>query len=169
MMGRGAILDVSNGMTQLACTVAAGYRTDRSRPTPKGQRKISTAARKFPRHVLVVDDEPLIRWSIAESLSDAGIDVEQACDAASALRKVTGTPPPFDAVVLDLRLPDMDDLSLLGTLRQLMPDAVLILMTAFGTQEIVAAAEAMGAVVVNKPFELDAVKRLVLEPRADVR
>ena len=42
--------------------------------------------------------------------------------------------------MLDLRLPDMDDLSLLGTLRQLLPGARLILMTAFGTPEIVAEA-----------------------------
>jgi DNA-binding NtrC family response regulator len=167
MMGRGAILDIQRGMTPLSSIVAAGYCAERTHSTHKRQRKISASARKFPRHVLVVDDEPLIRWSIAESLSDAGLDVEQACDAASALRKVVSTPPPFDAVVLDLRLPDMNDLSLLGTLRQLLPGAALVLMTAFGTPEIVAAAQAMGAAVVNKPFELDELKRLVLDAETD--
>ena len=48
--------------------------------------KFSAATEKFPRHVLVVDDEPLIRWSVAESFSDLGFDVEEAADAASALR-----------------------------------------------------------------------------------
>ena len=115
----------------------------------------------------MVDDEPLIRWSVVESLSDHGVDVEQAPDAASALRIVTNTALPFDAVVLDLRLPDMDDLSLLGTLRQLIPGASIVLMTAFGTPELVADAKAMGASVLNKPFELDALKRLVLDPEAD--
>ena len=115
----------------------------------------------------MVDDEPLIRWSVAESLSDLGLDVEQASDAASALRIVTNAALPFDVVVLDLRLPDMDDLSLLGTLRQLMPGASLILMTAFGTPELVADARAMGAAVLNKPFELDELKRLVLGLEAD--
>src|SRR4051812_44180095 len=86
---------------------------------------------KFPPQVLVVDDEPLIRWSIAESLSGLGLDVAQAPDAAAALRIVTNTTPPIQVVVLDLRLPDMNDLSLLGTLRQLLPRARLILMTAF--------------------------------------
>ena len=57
---------------------------------------------------------------------------------------MTTTALPFDVVVLDLRLPDMDDLSLLGTLRQLLPDASLVLMTAFGTPELVAEAHAMG-------------------------
>ena len=117
--------------------------------------------------MLVVDDEPLIRWSVAESLSAIGLDVEQASDAASALRTVTNAALPFDVVVLDLRLPDMDDLSLLGTLRQLMPAASLILMTAFGTPELVADARALGASVINKPFELEDLKRLVVGPEAD--
>ena len=123
--------------------------------------KFRLAQKKSPRHVLVVDDEPLIRWSVAESLSDLGYDVEQASDAGSALRKVTTAALPYDVVVLDLRLPDMSDLSLLGTLRQLMPGAALILMTAFGTPEVFADAAAMGAVVINKPFELTELTSLV--------
>lgn len=123
----------------------------------------------FPRHVLVVDDEPLIRWSVSETLSDLGYDVEQASDAAAALRTVTTAARPFEVVVLDLRLPDMTDLSLLGTLRQLLPDAVLVLMTAFGTAEIIDGAWALGATVLNKPFELDELKRLVSEPRTEVK
>ena len=123
--------------------------------------KFRLAEKKSPRHVLVVDDEPLIRWSVAESLSDLGYDVEQASDATSALRKVTTAALPYDVVVLDLRLPDMSDLSLLGTLRQLLPRAALILMTAFGTADIFAEAAAIGAAVINKPFELDELTRLV--------
>lgn len=116
----------------------------------------------LPLHILVVDDEPLIRWSVAESLSDLGCDVEQAPDAAGALRTVTTTDRAFEVVVLDLRLPDMDDLSLLGTLRQVLPAATLILMTAFGTPEIVAGAAGLGAVVIDKPFELSELRTLVL-------
>jgi len=115
----------------------------------------------FPRHVLVVDDEPLIRWSVSETLSELGYDVEQASDAEAALRLVTTTARPFSLVVLDLRLPDMNDLSLLGTLRQLLPTAALILMTAFGTAEVVAHAQALGATILNKPFELDDLRRAV--------
>lgn len=129
--------------------------------------KFWLAAKKSPRHVLVVDDEPLIRWSVAETLSDLGYDVEQAGDASSALRLVTTSAAPFNVVVLDLRLPDMDDLSLLHTIRQLLPKAMLILMTAFGTPEIVSDAHTMGASVLNKPFELDQLTELVLRGSAD--
>ena len=162
MMASGAILDVQRGMKQVSCMVDPEYWPDRRDPGPKVRGIISPAAEKFPRHVLVVDDEPLIRWSVTESLSDLGLVVEAASDATSALRTVTNAALPFDVVVLDLRLPDMDDLSLLGTLRQLMPGASLILMTAFGTPEIIAAANALGAAVLNKPFELDELKRLVV-------
>jgi DNA-binding NtrC family response regulator len=105
--------------------------------------------------VLVVDDEPLIRWSVTETLAEHGLDVEQASDAASALRAITTKPLSFDVVVLDLRLPDMRDLSLLGTIRQLLPDASVVLMTAYGTDEVMERAVALGAAtVLNKPFEL---------------
>ncbi len=92
------------------------------------------AAGKVPRRLLVVDDEPLIRWSVVETLSGLGMDVEQASDAASALRIITAGPLEFDVIVLDLRLPDMKDLSLMATIRQLQPDASIVLMTAFGSR-----------------------------------
>ena len=114
-----------------------------------------TTARKVPRRVLVVDDEPLIRWSVTETLAGLGLDVEQAGDAASALRAITTDPLEFDVVVLDLRLPDMRDLSLMATIRQLQPDAAIVLITAFGTDDIVERAVGLGArSVLNKPFEL---------------
>lgn len=121
----------------------------------------SRDAEKSPRRILVVDDEPLIRWSVSESLSDLGYDVEEASDATSALRAITTTMLPFDTVVLDLRLPDMDDLSLLATLRQILPQARLVLMTAFGTPELLTSAWELGAGVITKPFELDALTALV--------
>jgi DNA-binding NtrC family response regulator len=88
--------------------------------------------------------------------------VEEAADAASALKIVMNTTLPFQVVVMDLRLPDMHDLSLLSTLRQVLPDARVILMTAFGTPELISGARSLGAVVINKPFELDELNRLVL-------
>ena len=125
-------------------------------------------AEKFPPpSVLVVDDEPLIRWSVSQSLADLGYSVDEASDAASALKIVSTSPEPFVAVVLDLRLPDMNDLSLLGTLRQLMPDAQLILMTAFGSADLMADARARGAEVLLKPFEMGELSRLILERQAD--
>src|SRR5688572_18317228 len=130
---------------------------------PLPEREISgPAVRNIPRRVLVVDDEPLIRWSVTETLAGLGLDVDQAHDAVSALRAVTAAGDPFDVIVLDLRLPDMNDLSLLATIRQILPEASIILVTAFGTDEILERAMALGAVtVLNKPFELGALVDVV--------
>jgi DNA-binding NtrC family response regulator len=157
----GADLDVYRGMKKISCMVEHDFAPGPREATARDARILSAAAEKSPVHVLVVDDEPLIRWSVTASLADVGCTVQQASDAASALRAITTTAWPFDAVVLDLRLPDMDDLSLLGTIRQLIPAATVVLMTAFGTPEIVAEATALGAHAIGKPFELDALRGLV--------
>lgn len=163
MVPAGAILDTERVMRRVASKVGDFFPENGAHVAP-APGKIRAAEQNFPRHVLVVDDEPLIRWSVAESLSDAGLDVEQAGDAASALRIVTTAALAFDVVVLDLRLPDMEDLSLLATIRQLVPNATLVLMTAFGTPDIIADAKALGAAVLSKPFELDELTRLVIGP-----
>lgn len=123
---------------------------------PQSASGISRATvKKPPSRVLVVDDEPLIRWSVTETLARLGFAVEQASDARSALRELTAGGGDFDVVLLDLRLPDMNDLSLLATIRQLQPAAAVILMTAFGTDDVLEHAIALGATtVLDKPFEL---------------
>jgi len=114
------------------------------------------------RTALVVDDEALIRWSVSETLGGLGFAVAQAPDGATAISAITGARLAFDVVVLDLRLPDVDDLSLLRRVRELLPAAVLVLMTAFGTAEVVANARRIGvAGILNKPFELDELSRLI--------
>src|SRR5262245_26636814 len=119
---------------------------------------------KFPPlRVLVVDDESLIRWSLVEVLADSGHLVEEAGDGASALALLSDGRT-FDVVVLDYRLPDSNDLRLLQTLRNLAPCATVIMMTAFGTPEMVDGALELGAYrVVPKPFDVHEMARLVTE------
>ena len=56
--------------------------------------------------MLIVDDEPLIRWSLAETLTDSGHSVIEAGDGEAAVRMLTDADRPFDVVLLDYRLPD---------------------------------------------------------------
>jgi two-component system, NtrC family, response regulator AtoC len=113
--------------------------------------------------VLVVDDEPLIRWSVAETLTDCGYEVVEsgdACEARSAIRDGQA----FDVVLLDYRLPDSDDLALLAAIRRAAPAAQVIMMTAFSKPEIVRGALELGAYrVLTKPFEMEAIASLVAE------
>ena len=116
--------------------------------------------------VLIVDDEALIRWSLAEMLGDQGLVVEQASSGADALAATLAADGAFDVVILDFRLPDSADLTLLARLRQLMPHSAVILMTAFSTPDIAQEALALGAVrVVGKPFEMREIIRLVHQVR----
>jgi two-component system response regulator AtoC len=112
--------------------------------------------------VLIVDDEPLIRWSLTETLTDQGYGVLQAVDAQGAVEALKGTLWPVDVIMLDYRLPDSRDLQLLTTIRAMSPRSRVVLMTAFGTPEVAAEALRIGAVcVVNKPFDMREVVDLV--------
>jgi len=114
-----------------------------------------------PRRILIVDDEPLIRWCIAETLGTAGYGISQAQDAASALRVLTDVPDP-DVILLDLRLPDSSDLRLLERIRTIAPAAAVVIMTAFGTSEITSNALKLGArAVLTKPFDMQDLERVV--------
>jgi DNA-binding NtrC family response regulator len=116
-----------------------------------------------PLHVLVVDDESLIRWSLAEVLADSGHLVDEAGDGASAV-SLLADGEQFDVVLLDYRLPDSNDLHLLETIRGLSPGSTVIMMTAFGTTEMVEGALKLGAYrVVPKPFDVHDMAKLVAE------
>jgi len=120
--------------------------------------------------VLVVDDETLIRWSLAEMLSDRGHIVTEAGDGKEALRVVTRGANRPDVILLDYRLPDSNDLSLFAAIKRELPEIPIILMTAYGSPEITTGALALGAYrVVSKPFEVQDLVTLVQEARAGVR
>jgi DNA-binding NtrC family response regulator len=105
--------------------------------------------------VLVVDDELLIRWSIGEMLRQSGHTVIEAADGASAIQALASASGPVHVVLLDYRLPDSDDLSLLGTIRQISPGSAVVLMSAYGTPEIAQAALRLGVCeVLHKPFDM---------------
>ena len=111
--------------------------------------------------VLVVDDEPLIRWAIAETLGQEGHQVTEAGDAAGAIQALSTRPAP-DVVLLDLRLPDANDLALLATVRRLAPSAAVVMMTAVGDAETIAGAGALGASrVVGKPIDMRDLETIV--------
>ena len=115
-----------------------------------------------PPNVLVVDDEPLARWSMCETLTDCGYLVTQAGDALSAFEALKGMGGAAALVILDLKLPDSSDLGVLSIMRRLSPATPVILMTAYGSDALTAEARARGAyAVINKPFDMSALPPLV--------
>lgn len=112
--------------------------------------------------VLVVDDEPLTRWSVSETLADCGYAVREAADAQAALRALAIPGARTDAVLLDLCLPDSRDLTVLSAIRALSPETPVILMTAHGTDDLVEDARTRGAfMTLHKPFDMSALPPVV--------
>ena len=112
--------------------------------------------------VLVIDDEALIRWSLSEGLTEFGYVVRLAGTAAEARAVLASCGPDPLVVLLDLRLPDMSDLSLLKEIRDSRPDAPVIVMTAHGTVEAARDAKALGVYrLVGKPFDVPEMVRMV--------
>jgi DNA-binding NtrC family response regulator len=104
--------------------------------------------------VLLIDDEPELRLTLAEALRDAGHRVQQAGDGADALGMVEASP--IDVVICDVRLPGIDGLTLLRKVRQTRPSVDFILMTAFAEVSDAVAALKVGAYdYLTKPFEID--------------
>jgi two-component system, NtrC family, response regulator AtoC len=103
--------------------------------------------------VLVVDDEQLIRWSLAERLTSDGLTVVEAETAQGALDRFG---PDIDLVLLDYRLPDSDGLRVLKKMKAAQPDVPIILLTAFSSIETAVEAMKQGAYhYANKPFNLE--------------
>jgi two-component system response regulator AtoC len=107
----------------------------------------------MPATILVVDDEPLIRWTLSERLSQDGHIVVEAETAKAALARFG---PQIDLVLLDFKLPDSDGLQVLRVMKATDADVPVILLTAFSSIETAVEAMKQGAYhYANKPFNLD--------------
>jgi DNA-binding NtrC family response regulator len=106
--------------------------------------------------VLVVDDEPLIRETLAEFLGQEGLRVTVCASGEEALARAAEQR--FDIVVCDVQLPGLDGLDLLDRLQQISPETFVLLITAFATVENAVQAFHRGAHdYLMKPILLDEV------------
>src|SRR5688500_19612079 len=94
--------------------------------------------------ILVVDDQDMMRDSLAGILAREHHDVVAATDGAAAVARL-GSGGRFDLLVTDLRMPRMDGLQLLQEAKRLRPDMPVVLMTAHGTVANAVAAMKQGA------------------------
>ena len=102
--------------------------------------------------VLLVDDEPHFVKLLAERLEGRGVNVETAGGGPEAIDKVKGEP--YDAIILDLLMPDMDGLETLKQLKEINPDLQIILLTGHGTIDKGVEAMKLGAMdFVEKPAD----------------
>ena len=110
--------------------------------------------------VLVVDDDNDARAGLAQLLREQGFRVDTARDGFKALRKLTDFAP--DLLVTDLRMPGMDGLALARRAREIDPDSVAIVMTAYGAVDSALDAIRDGvADYLLKPFRAEELLRVV--------
>ena len=105
-------------------------------------------------HVLIVDDEPNMRWVLQEALEKAGYYTASAGSGEEAL-DVLGKSP-IDLVILDLKMKGIDGLSTLRQIHGRWPGVVVLILTAYGT--VATAVEAMqsgASDYLRKPFDVE--------------
>ncbi|MFZ5450031.1 MAG: sigma-54-dependent transcriptional regulator [Thermodesulfobacteriota bacterium] len=113
-----------------------------------------------PAHILVIDDDKAMRDACFQILSRKGFQVELAPGAKQGLALLERQS--FDAILLDLVMPDMDGLEALKKIRALDPDVEVIIITGYGTiQSAVESIKAGAFHFLSKPFVPDDLRNLV--------
>ncbi len=101
--------------------------------------------------ILVVDDEASIRDLCARVLTRSGFKVTMASTGEDAVRRLQDEP--FDLVISDIRMPGISGMDVLVMAKTLHPSIAVILITGFGTSEVVERANQSGADrILAKPF-----------------
>ena len=106
--------------------------------------------------ILIIDDESDMCWALSRVFEDAGYKAITAVNGKEALIKVEKEEP--ELVILDVKLPDMSGIEVLSTIKKVKPEIVVIMISAYGTEEIRKEAERIGAYdFIDKPFSVEGI------------
>ena len=104
--------------------------------------------------ILLVEDEKLLRESLAELLRDEGYQIVEAANGREGYEQLLKQP--FDLVMTDMRMPEMDGMALLANVQKAAPNTPVVVITAFGTVDSAVAAMRSGAVdYLLKPVQFE--------------
>ncbi|MDO8736303.1 MAG: response regulator [Thermoleophilia bacterium] len=108
----------------------------------------------LPERILIVDDDPAAVRIITKKLEAEGYLLDVAHDGREALEKALALP--VDLILLDIQLPEIDGLSVLSRVKESRPEIAVIMMTAFGSEQVAVEALKRGADdYLIKPLEQD--------------
>lgn len=112
--------------------------------------------------VLLVDDDPGVRFALTEVLRERGYRVVATSSGAEALASLAGV----DVVVTDLSMPGMDGLELVSQIAVRAPALPVVLLTAHGSENMIRIASSRGACgCLSKPFDIDEIARVIEHAR----
>ncbi len=116
-------------------------------------------------HILIIDDEPLVRHSLRELLALEGYAVTTACNGKEGVEAAKKSPP--DIVLSDMKMPEMDGLHVVREMKKVAPQAKVILATGYGSIEDAVRAMREGAYdYITKPI-VDSEIKILIERVAD--
>jgi DNA-binding NtrC family response regulator len=112
--------------------------------------------------ILIIEDDEEMRSLLEDVLGEEGFKTESVSNGSEGLRKVTQEP--FDLILTDIRMPGLTGLDILPAIRRLQPEASVIVITAFGNEEVHRRSVEKGAAgYLEKPIHMDKLKTLVHE------
>lgn len=110
--------------------------------------------------ILIVDDEQSMRDFLAIMLKKEGHDVVVAGNGEDAIKAIQAEI--FDLVITDVKMPGIDGIELLKTIRELSSETVVVMITAFATAETAVEAMKLGAYdYITKPFKIEELKLII--------
>ena len=116
--------------------------------------------KKTKGRILVVDDERSMREILEIFLKSEGYSVSVADNGKSALEVMKNDF--FDLIITDMKMPKVGGLELLRNVKEISPDTVVVIITAFGTTESAVEAMKLGAYdYITKPFQMDDIRLVV--------
>jgi DNA-binding response OmpR family regulator len=112
--------------------------------------------------ILVIEDDEEMRSLLKDFLEEEGFETDSASNGSDAFRKLVKEP--FDFIITDIRMPGLTGLDILPGIKKLHPDASIIVITAFGSEEVHWRSLNRGATAyLEKPIHFDKLRTLIHE------
>jgi len=116
--------------------------------------------------VLLVDDEKDFLDALGERMENRGMNVSTTTSAKEAVKKVQEES--YDAIVLDLQMPEMDGIEVLKAIKKINPDMQVILLTGHATVEKGIEAMKLGAMdLIEKPADIETIAEKIKKAQAN--
>jgi len=112
--------------------------------------------------ILIIEDDEEMRALLRDSLLEDGIEFDSAENGSEAIHKLVEEP--FDLVITDIRMPGLTGLDILPWIKRLQPETFVVVITAFGSEEVRRKSFDRGAMAyLEKPINMDRLKTLIQE------